>query len=223
MTDSQMTALDGREIPAGVKNILGLVFGELTVEKYHGVILGRRHWACRCSCPVRSVVLRTARDLLGHRMLSCGCYRKPGPKRTPRHPLYMTWKNMMRRCYDPREIGYKNYGAIGVRVCRRWHEKQNFFDDVVAKPNPRLTIDRFPNKEGDYSPDNFRWATLKEQNGNKRTNVWLDFKGERKIVAEWARITGISESTINHRRLAGWTVEKTLTLRPELYRSRGAA
>ncbi len=220
---SLLTPAVEQPIPPGVKNIVGLIFGRLTVEQYVGVVNKRRTWLCRCSCPRGAFVYRTARDLRGHRMLSCGCLKKPAPARPPRHPLYMRWKNMMRRCYDPLETGYHNYGAIGVRVCRRWHSKENFFSDVGDPPSPDHTIDRFPNKFGDYDPSNFRWATPSEQNRNKRTNVWLELNGVRRVAVEWAKITGISAGLICARKRNGWSDERCLTQDPKLYFNRGRA
>lgn len=130
-------------------------------------------------------------------------------KKVPQNPLYFTWKNMMRRCYDPREVGYYMYGAAGVTVCERWHDRRNFFSDMYPKPEGKHSIDRIDGTKG-YSPENCRWATIFEQNGNKRTNRWIIFNGQRKHPAEWSRITGIQVTTIRRRMKAGWTPEQIL-------------
>lgn len=138
------------------------------------------------------------------------------------HPLYFTWKNMMRRCYDQREVTYYMYGAVGVTVCDRWHVFKNFLEDMQPKPSTKHTLDRIRGEIG-YSKDNCRWATIFEQNANKRTNVWLEFRGQRKIVAEWARVTGFSESLIKTRLKRGWPVERILTHDPKIYHHRISA
>ena len=84
-----------------------------------------------------------------------------------KHPLYETWMNMRRRCENPNSTNYKNYGARGIKVCDRWQSFENFLADMGEKPDPALTLDR-TNNEGDYEPDNCRWATRKEQRANKR-------------------------------------------------------
>jgi hypothetical protein len=83
------------------------------------------------------------------------------------HPLYDTWAAMMQRCYYLKAIGYRNYGGRGIRVCDRWHAVENFIADMDPKP-AGMTLDRKDN-DGNYEPDNCRWATWTEQARNKRT------------------------------------------------------
>lgn len=80
---------------------------------------------------------------------------------------YQAWVNMKSRCYYPRHESYKNYGARGITVCRRWHDFRNFYADMGARPSPTHSLDRIDN-DADYSPNNCRWATKSEQNLNRR-------------------------------------------------------
>lgn len=84
-----------------------------------------------------------------------------------KHPLRNIHKNMMRRCYNPKDKDYKYYGARGVRVCKRWHKLENFIADMEPRESKELTLDR-KDVNGNYEPKNVRWATWKQQIKNRR-------------------------------------------------------
>lgn len=85
--------------------------------------------------------------------------------------LYNTWSNMIQRCTNPNRKDWKNYGGRGISVCDRWRSSfKNFSADMGPRP-PKLSIDRI-NNDGNYEPDNCRWATKREQALNSRlTNI----------------------------------------------------
>lgn len=103
---------------------------------------------------------------------------------------------MKMRCKDYGSPSYKYYGLRGISVCKRWDESFfHFISDMGMKPDARYSLDRIDNN-GDYSPDNCRWATPKEQNNNKRTNKPMTFEGQTKNISEWAKHFDVGLSTL---------------------------
>lgn len=93
-----------------------------------------------------------------------------GHSHTSTHPpsaTYNSWAGMLRRCTDPKATGYEDYGGRGIKVCERWRSFTAFLEDMGERPEGK-TLDRFPDKDGNYEPGNCRWATVTEQNRNRR-------------------------------------------------------
>lgn len=106
--------------------------------------------------------------------------------RITEHPLYYTHSDMLRRCSNPSDPGYPNYGGRGIKVCERWHDFRNFVSDMGPKPLPKYTIER-KNNDGDYEPSNCTWATRSEQCDNRRKfrNNTSGARGVVKTSAGW--------------------------------------
>lgn len=82
---------------------------------------------------------------------------------------FSTWRAMLNRCLNKSNTAFKYYGARGIKVCERWLKFENFFEDMGLKPL-KLTLDRIDN-DGNYEPGNCRWATISQQNSNKRKSI----------------------------------------------------
>lgn len=127
-----------------------------------------------------------------------------------RTPVYRSWENMKARCNNKNHPKYERYGGRGISVCERWlNSFQKFYEDM-GDPEKGLTLDRIDNEKG-YFPGNCRWATMKQQTRNTRRNIFLEYKGERKSLPEWAECLGMTYRTLYGRIYSGWPTEKALT------------
>lgn len=157
-----------------VTDIVGLVFADLTVVKRSPTKLKRTLWECICVCGNTTIVDGT--KLKSGHTKSCGCYLKRfckthGEAGANRSKEYSTWAAMIKRCRNKNDKKYKHYGGRGIRVCDRWLKFENFIEDMGVRPPGRLSLDRYPNNDGNYEPENCRWATYSQQNYNKRKNI----------------------------------------------------
>jgi lambda repressor-like predicted transcriptional regulator len=126
------------------------------------------------------------------------------------HPLYHTWGAMKARCYRRTATNYEGYGGRGVRICERWRtDFAAFLEDVGERPTSRHSLERKDN-EGDYEPGNVRWATATEQARNRRDSLRVTFRGETRLLKEWAEILGIHYRILHARLSNGWSVENAL-------------
>jgi hypothetical protein len=212
-----------------VNPLTGRRFGKLLVLERAGSDKDHRAlWLCACECGERKVV--SGKSLTSGNTTTCGCGKQLAmatarAARRPPHPAarkraYSIWGGMLSRCSDPKNPQFKNYGGRGITVCAQWLEFECFLADMGLPPDG-LSIDRVDNDRG-YEPGNCRWATAKEQARNKRTNVFVEFNGERLTVQEWAARLG-SQHTALRRRLKLWGVELALTTpvtkkKPHLFR-----
>ncbi len=113
------------------------------------------------------------------------------------------WTDIKTRCYNARAAAYDNYGGRGIKVCDRWlNSFEDFLADMGQRPSDKHSIER-NDVNGDYTPENCRWATDEEQALNKTTTVWIEVDGVRKPLATWAKEKGVSIHAVRQRYAAG--------------------
>lgn len=105
---------------------------------------------------------------------------------------------MRRRCHNPKDKGYKNYGGRGITICDRWIDFKAFLADMGSRPSPKHSIDRIENN-GNYEPDNCRWATRDQQSNNTRQNVKARYESEILTLAQIAKKLGVCRQAISNR------------------------
>ncbi len=195
--------------------LLGKVCGRYTVLRKS---IKGGHWECRCECGNERTV--KGNHLASGKSQSCGCLRlemlhRDGFKHGlttngRRHPLYEVWSSMRARCNNPANKRYALYGGRGIKVCSRWDDFAAFLVDMGARP-PGQSLDR-ENNDGDYTPENCRWADKHQQANNTRTNVFVFYEGRHQTVAEWAREKGIRYGVLWERIFAyKWPLERAFT------------
>ena len=158
-------------------------------------------WAMLCDCGTRREL--PSANVRRGLTKSCGCYRRQwaaDQKRThgmTGTPTYQIWQGMKRRCDNPNTEDYRNYGGRGIRVCDRWQTFEPFLSDMGLQL-PGLTIDRI-DVNGHYSPENCRWATMTEQQNNRRNTRRVLFDGAEYTLTELMAKLGCLRSTARRR------------------------
>lgn len=187
-----------------LQDISGIKFGRLlTIKRIKGF-----YWEFLCDCGVIKVLKN--KDVKCGRTTSCGCYRKEsrtthGMSRTG---TYMSWESMKDRCLNKKVRVYKNYGGRGIKVCDRWRHFENFFADMGIRPKDK-TLDRVDNN-GNYEKENCRWASVRDQNINRRGSIHIQMGDGTIALRDLAINTGIHYDTLYYRYKAGNTGENLI-------------
>lgn len=211
------------DIPA--RDLTGNKFGRLTVlyrvsdsiapSGYKTVI-----WRCRCDCG-NEVIVR-GKCLTGGVSKSCGCFAKElMSQRTSKHNgfgtrLYSVWNSMRQRCNNPKHHAYQNYGGRGISICNAWNDFAVFRDWALSTgyaedaARGKFTLDRI-DVDGNYTPENCRWADMRTQTNNRRETVHVTYMSETHPLTEWANITGIKYHTLWSRYKRGLSPEMILS------------
>ncbi len=202
-----------------IKDISGNVYGLWTVISYHG----KKKWLCRCACGTVRPVERKGITKGGSR--SCGCTRPLPSAKThgdSGSKEYQAWCGMKDRCYNVNTAQYKDWGGRGIVVCDRWvNSYPNFLSDMGRAPSKKHSIER-NNVDGNYEPDNCRWATVFEQ-ANKRSVKKFEYNGKSQSLSMWCVELGLPPKAIKDRiYYQKWDLHRAFTQPVNMNMSRAA-
>lgn len=168
-----------------IDEFIGKIFSDWTIlafskkDKYYN-----KFYLCRCRCGRESIVcLSRLKNETSQRCKSCSNRQNNiGNKNAISHgkskfPEFRIWSAMIQRCSNPNKTNFKYYGGRGICVCSSWKNSfEKFYADMGPRPTPNHTIDRI-NNDGNYEPQNCKWATKSEQSKNKRPYGKSNIKG----------------------------------------------
>jgi len=194
-------------------NLIGQRFGRLVVlTRSSNTKTGRTRWQCQCDCDNTTVVVSD--KLRSGKTKSCGCLQQENRLRGRRtHGMtksreYHIWHGIKARCYNANNPAYSHYGGRGINVCDQWLQSfENFLKDMGLAPSDKHSIDRIDNN-GNYKPSNCRWATFKEQNNNRRDNIFVD---SITTLKQYCDKNHLPYQTIHARiNRHGWSIERAI-------------
>jgi len=201
---------------AKLVDLTGKRFGKLTVlEREPSQKTDDVRWRCVCDCG--NEIVARGRNLKQGFTKSCGCSRKvPRPYKAThgmsKTRLYRIWSLMKDRCENKNSPSYRKYGSRGIKVCDEWHSSSAFIEWALSNGyREDLSLDRI-DFDGDYCPENCRWADAFVQGNNRRGNRVITLYGKTQTLAQWCREYNQGYRLV-HRRITqlGWDVEKALT------------
>lgn len=188
-----------------IVDLTGQRFGKLTVIEFAEVRNKRSFWKVKCDCGNEKIVRNDTLKVI----VSCGCVKKEqdianlhygeNNHGMTKHKAFVTWCNMMNRCYSEHNTFFKHYGGRGIKVCEEWHDVKKFCkwaDETGYRKG--LTIERIE-VNGNYEPSNCKWITMDEQALNKRNTFYCEIDGEKIPAVKLAKEYGIPSKTIKRR------------------------
>jgi len=217
--------INGIKIDKNYQDFVPETFGRLTTIGPKFILRNpngtkQAYQVCLCACGSIGVYA-TSNVVRGNSTQCVSCKKEKVAAKNTHHgentsvPEYSTWANLLTRTRNKNTACADNYINRGIKTCARWQEPNgqgylNFLADMGRKPGPEYTIERKDNN-GDYCPENCKWATKKEQNRNRRSNIYVTIDGVTKLKTDWLDEAGISSATLRWRLNAGWSIERAYT------------
>ena len=201
-------------------NLAGMRFGRLVAIHHAPKIDKYKRWHCVCDCG--SNINVTTNCLTSGSTRSCGCIKAEGTHYIHGHAKkgkvsaeYKIYRGIVGRCMDKGNSRYEFYGGRGISICDRWRFGETglsgfqcFLLDMGPRP-PHLTIDRIDGTKN-YGPTNCRWATIRQQQRNRRSNRKVVAWGKEMILIEALEIANLSRSGFMRRIQDGLTETEAL-------------
>lgn len=198
-------------VPHNFIDITGLRFGRLVAIEH----LGKQHWKCKCDCG--NITISNSYLMRNGKAKSCGClvseinrdmHYIDGRCETR---LYHTYLSMKARCFNPHIKRFENYGGRGITVCDEWKNSYSSFREWAISNGYKdcLTLDRI-DVNGNYEPNNCRWATRKEQSNNKRNNILVTVDGITETLKQTCERYKVPYKRTWKRFKCGWSIEDAL-------------
>jgi len=197
-------------------DLTGQRFGKLTVISRTESKKGRACWLCECDCG--NTIVATGKSLREARRTSCGCKRNIVNEQARKHgmsntKIYNIWVGIKDRCFNPNSSHFPAYGGRGITMFPKWiNDFQAFYDYVSQLEHygeDDYSIDRIDN-DGNYEPENVRWADRKTQQRNKRNNIEVEYQGEKLHVSEASEKSGIDAEILRYRIRHGDNTEERI-------------
>lgn len=190
-----------------IKDLIGQKFGKL-------LVIGNSKSKKICICDCGKVCEIDTNHLVSGHTKSCGCNNARYWKTAlglSKSRLYKCWQSMMSRCYSFNNIAYKYYGKRNITVCDEWHNSSNFLNWALNNGYAdNLTLDRIDVNKN-YSPENCRWITMKEQNRNTRRTIYIDDNNKKICLFDFCKKYNINyKSVLYYRKKYDMNTQKAI-------------
>jgi len=189
-------------------DLTGQKFGRLTViKRVENDKRLKASWQCKCVCGnIKSIL---SQSLISGKTKGCGCLNST--HHMTKTPEYVAWQDMRNRCYREKTTKFKHYGGRGITVCDEWrNDFMAFFKHIGPRPTNEHSLERI-NNNGNYEPNNVKWASQMEQCNNKRNNCTITLHGHTMTLRQWSCFTGINYGTLHSRiNESCWPIAKAI-------------
>lgn len=196
-------------------DIIGMRFGRLKVISFDNLYTKHKEKLYTCECDCGNITYVIKGSLVYGYTKSCGCIHSAVvSKNFSTHKMsgtkiYRVWKAMKKRCQNPKDARYQDWGGRGIIVCEKWKTFEGFYKDMGSTYKEGLSIDRI-NVNSNYCKENCKWSTTDEQANNKRNTIVVTYKGENGTLRDMCRRLNLSYGNAYMRIRRGHSVEEAL-------------